>query len=231
MNHAFSLILFSTVMYMYMYMYFLPGRNFAPFEEVKVPVSNSADCFPKKCPMEDFGGFGVVRVKGYEFHEKLKFRKLWTSTLCVLLTSCIGGRINMQFLLERQIGERLNACSDLCVFWQEPCQHATGGVPSLDLYTCNRFSESMGSRFGGLGQKALQAMNEFTLFGFLPNPFIQDLFLWRTCTSQEFVKTDLYPLSLITLWYAVCSTSCWSIIGRCVGACQRSNCAEERQPK
>ena len=29
--------------------------------------------------------------------------------------------------------------------------------------------------------------------GFLPNPFIQDLFFWRT--SQEFVKTDLYPLS------------------------------------
>ena len=33
--------------------------------------------------------------------------------------------------------------------------------------------------------------------GFLPNPFIQDLFLWRT--SQEFVKPDLYPLSLISL--------------------------------
>ena len=29
--------------------------NFAPFEEVKVPV-------PKKCPLEDFAGFGVVRV-------------------------------------------------------------------------------------------------------------------------------------------------------------------------
>ena len=28
---------------------------------------------------------------------------------------------------------------------------------------------------------------------FLPNPFIQDMCLWRT--SQEFVKTDLYPLS------------------------------------
>ena len=28
-------------------MYFLPGSNFAPFEEVKVPVSNSADFFQK----------------------------------------------------------------------------------------------------------------------------------------------------------------------------------------
>ena len=42
---------------LYMYMYFLPGimyihvlcSNFAPFEEVKVLVSNSADFFPKKC--------------------------------------------------------------------------------------------------------------------------------------------------------------------------------------
>ena len=33
---------------------------------------------------------------------------------------------------------------------------------------------------------------------FLPNPFIQDLCLWRT--SQEFVKTDLYPLSHEGLW-------------------------------
>ena len=64
--------------------------------------------------------------------------------------------------------------------------------------------------------------------GFLPTPFIQDLFLWRT--SQEFVKTDLYPLSLISLQYAVCWTGCWSIIDRCIRACQRSNCAEKRQP-
>ena len=50
---------------------------------------------------------------------------------------------------------------EFCVFWREPCQHAN---VALDLYTRNRFSESMGSRFGGPGQKALQAMNEFTLF-------------------------------------------------------------------
>ena len=34
--------------------------------------------------------------------------------------------------------------------------------------------------------------------GFLPNPFIQDLWLWHT--RQEFVKTDLYPLSQ-SLWF------------------------------
>ena len=38
----------------------MPGSNFAPFEEVKVPVSNSADFFQKKSLLEDFGGFGVV---------------------------------------------------------------------------------------------------------------------------------------------------------------------------
>ena len=41
-------------------LYFLPGSNFAPLEEVKVPVSNSADFFQKSAPwriLEDFGGF------------------------------------------------------------------------------------------------------------------------------------------------------------------------------
>ena len=63
--------------------------------------------------------------------------------------------------------------------------------------------------------------------GFLPNPFIHDLFLWRT--SHEFVKTDLYPLSLMSLRYAVCSTGCGSIIGHCFGACNGTSCAEGRR--
>ena len=54
-------------------MYFLPGSNFAPFEEVKVPVSNSADFFPKKCPLEDFLRFGVVRVNKVNFWLKNRF--------------------------------------------------------------------------------------------------------------------------------------------------------------
>ena len=106
--------------------------------------------------------------------------------------------------------------------------HAWLAIVVLVLCTRNRLSESMGSRLCGPGQKALQAMNELTLFVDSFNPFIQDLCLWRT--SQEFVKTDLYPLSLISLRNAVCLTWHWSIIGRCFGACQRSNCAEERRP-
>ena len=79
----------------------------------------------------------------------------------------------MQFILERRIGEHLNAHSDCCVFWPGALStwHAWRAIVALDLYTRNHFSESMGSRFGGPGQKALQ------VGGFLPNPFIQDMFL------------------------------------------------------
>ena len=47
---------------------------------------------------------------------------------------------------------------------------------------------------------------------------------------------DLYKwiciqLSLMSLRYAVCSTGCRSIIGRCFGACNSTSCAEERRPQ
>ena len=63
------------------------------------------------------------------------------------------------------IGGLLNASSDFCVGGREPYQHITRGVPLCGL-TCIHaiVSESMGSRFGGPRQKALQTMNEFTLF-------------------------------------------------------------------
>ena len=48
-------------------LYFLPGSNFDPFEEVKVPVSNSAEFFQNCAPLVDFGGFGVARVNHYIF--------------------------------------------------------------------------------------------------------------------------------------------------------------------
>ena len=40
----------------------LPGRNFAPFEEVKVPVSNSAEIVPKSAPwrmLQDLAWLGL----------------------------------------------------------------------------------------------------------------------------------------------------------------------------
>ena len=122
------------------------------------------------------------------------------------------------------------AAAAFCVFWREHCQHAMHAVP-LWCLTCIHAIVSRSPWVHGLvapDKRHCQQWTSSLFCGFLPNPFIHDLFLWHT--SQEFVKTDLYPLSLIPLRYAVCLTGCWSIIGRCVGACQWSNCAEERQP-
>ena len=43
-------------------------------------------------------------------------------------------------------------------------RHTWRAIVRPDVYTRNCFSESMGSRFGGHRQKALQTMNKFTLF-------------------------------------------------------------------
>ena len=46
-------------------LYFLPGSNFATFEEVRVPVSNSAEYFKKSAPwmiLEDFGWLGLNKI-------------------------------------------------------------------------------------------------------------------------------------------------------------------------
>ena len=42
-------------------------------------------------------------------------------------------------------------------------RHPWRAIGRADVYTRKCFSESMGSQFGGPGQKALTAMNEFTL--------------------------------------------------------------------
>ena len=118
-----------------------------------------------------------------------------------------------------------------CEFGQEPCQHATHGVTLCGM-SCIHASVSRSQRgHGSLAPDKRHCRQWMSLLfcGFLPNPFIHDLFLWRTC--QEFVKTDLYPLSLMSLRYAICSTGCRSIIGRCFGACQWSSCAKERRPQ
>ena len=46
-------------------LYFLPGSSFAPFEEVKVPVSNSAELFQKSAAwriLEDLGWLGFLKL-------------------------------------------------------------------------------------------------------------------------------------------------------------------------
>ena len=128
---------------------------------------------------------------------------------------------------------RTSTHSVFCDFCREPCQHATRGETLCGMmYMYIHASVSRSPRGHGLVAPDKRHCRQWmsSLFcWFLPNPFIQDLFLWRT--SQEFVKMDLYPLSLMSLLYAICSTGCRSIIGRCFGACQRSSCAEERRPQ
>ena len=77
-----------------------------------------------------------------------------------------------------------------------PChQHTTQGVP-LCCLTCRHAIVSR-SPWGPVRwpQTEGTANNErvHSFCWFLPNPFMQDLFLWHT--SQEIVKMDLYPLS------------------------------------
>ena len=51
------------------------------------------------------------------------------------------------------------------VFWPGALstRHPWRAIVRADVYTRNRFSESVGSWFSGPRQKALPAMNEFTL--------------------------------------------------------------------
>ena len=71
-----------------------------------------------------------------------------------------------KFCLGRPVGEHLYTHCDFCVFCWKTGKHATCGV-SLWRLTCIHAIVSRSpweSRLGGPRQKALQAMNTFTLF-------------------------------------------------------------------
>ena len=126
-------------------------------------------------------------------------------------------------VFQLRIGRRLNTHSVFCKFGWEPCQHATHGETLCGMM-CIHTSVSRSPRGHGSvapDKRHCRQWMSSVFGGFLPNPFIHNLFLWRT--SQEFVKTDLYPLSLMSLRYAVCLTGCWSIIGRCIGAIKKTS--------
>ena len=82
------------------------------------------------------------------------------------------------------------------------CQHGMHGVPSWHLTLIHAIVSRSSWGHGSVAsdKRHCQQWTSSLFCGFLPNPFIQGLFLWRT--SQEFVKTDLYPLSLI--FFSVC---------------------------
>ena len=58
-----------------------------------------------------------------------------------------------------------------------------------DVYTCRCFSESEGTRFGSPDKRHCRQWMSSLFCGFLPNPFIHDLFCWSS--RHKFVKTDL----------------------------------------
>ena len=64
----------SFIQHLHYSLYCLPGSDFAPFEEVKVPVSNSAKFSQKSAPwriLEDFGWFGIIYHVKYNVHVQL----------------------------------------------------------------------------------------------------------------------------------------------------------------
>ena len=90
-----------------------------------------------------------------------------------------------------------------CKFGREPCQHAPRGVTLCGMM-CIHTQVFLGDRRDTVRWPRTKgtAVNEWVhSFVDFCLPFIHDLFLWRT--SQEFVKTDLYPLSLMSLRVAV----------------------------
>ena len=123
-----------------------------------------------------------------------------------------------KILLCRPSGERLNTHSDLCKVLSEDLstRHSWRAIVAADVYTRNRFSDSMGVTVGWPRTNGT-ANNErvHSFCWFLPNPFIEDLFFWRS--RQGFVKTDFYPL--ISVRYAVCSTRRWSTCRPLLRAC------------
>ena len=71
----------------------------------------------------------------------------------------------------------LNAHSDFCVCGREPCQHATRGVP-LCFVTLFLGVHGVMVRWPWTeGTANNERVHSFCWF--LPNPFIQDLFLWH----------------------------------------------------
>ena len=134
---------------------------------------------------------------------KKKHRKNKSSYMNIcILTSSHRMPINWQFVFQPRIGGRLNTHS---VFFLQGWPGAVSTQRDIvrdDMYIHASVSRSPRGHGSVAPDKRHCRQWMSSLFsGFLPNPFIHDLFLWRT--SQEFVKTDLYPLSLMSLRYAV----------------------------
>ena len=89
------------------------------------------------------------------------------------------------------VGQRVNTHSVFWEFCRKPCQHATRGCDKRWM-TCIHAGVSRSPREHASVPPDKRHCRQWmsSLFcGFLPNPFIHDLFCWSS--RHKFVKTDL----------------------------------------
>ena len=95
------------------------------------------------------------------------------------------------FFLRPPVGQRVNTHSFFWEFFRKPCQHATR-VCDKRWMTCIHAGVSHSPREHASVPPDKRHCRQWmsSLFcGFLPNPFIHDLFCWSS--RHKFVKTDL----------------------------------------
>ena len=99
--------------------------------------------------------------------------------------------ILMNFFFRPPVGQRVNTHSVFWEFCRKPCQHATRGCDKRWM-TCIHAGVSRSPREHASVPPDKRHCRQWmsSLFcGFLPNPFIHDLFC--RCSRHKFVKTDL----------------------------------------
>ena len=110
---------------------------------------------------------------------------------CCVLTPSLRRPCIHAIFFRPPVGQRVNTHSVFWEFFRKPCQHATRGCDKRWM-TCIHAGVSRSPREHASvppdKRHCCQWMS--SLFcGFLPNPFIHDLFCWSS--RHKFVKTDL----------------------------------------
>ena len=122
-----------------------------------------------------------------------------------MVSQFIGCRINIQFYLERPIGERLNVQSDFCeCFWREhlSTHHALSIIVALALVYMQSFLGVRG--FMVVSSKKVGILHSnaavFNIFcGYWTDPFNIIISLTFTVPVNEFVLTYYIYFNLLSL--------------------------------
>ena len=165
--------------------------------------------------------FNPLRLHGYEKLQRM-LHSLTSSRRRLYIHTKVLPIINRTFK---------HAFRFLCVCGRETCQHATCGMPLLRL-TCTHAIVFRSPWGHGLVTPGKRHCKQWTSSLFLlifasslyPRP-VPLTYQPRIC-KDGFISIVTRPF--ISVRYAVCSTGHWSIIGRCVRACQQSSAIETR---